>query len=80
MRSVRTLPPSLREAIARQHPEAFAAAINGGKSPSPFAAVVARASIDALTPSDNATAPPQITAPPAAINLTTLATHERKQQ
>lgn len=67
MRSVRTLPPSLREAIARQHPEAFAAAMNGGKSPSPFAAVVARAAAEALTPTDNActptdnaTAPPQI--------------------
>lgn len=57
MRSVRTLPPSLREAIARQHPEAFAAAMNGGKSPSPFAAVVARAAAEALTPSDNDTTP-----------------------
>ena len=66
MRLTRTSPPHLLRAAAKADPEAFAAMIGGGK-PSPFASVVARASAEALTPSDNdttptdnATEPPQI--------------------
>jgi len=56
MRLTRTSPPHLLRAAAKADPEAFAAMIGGGK-PSPFASVVARASAEALTPSDNDTTP-----------------------
>ena len=56
MRITRNSPDALKRAAAKADPEAFAAMIGGGK-PSPFASVVARASAEALTPSDNDTTP-----------------------